>query len=295
MKFKAMEEIPKAIKKLREEIEKEKGVEILAVYQEPYSQLWQILVSIEIEKIQPTPFQREISLHHLERLAEVISKTKRYIDPIVLVRPGEGIWLAPDGNHRKEAMEKLGKEKIIGILIPEPDFAFKILSLNVGKPHDLREKSLEAIKIYQELMEKEFERPERDLSPIFDEPSFLTLGILYQQKEKFSGGAYYPFLKKFEKFLEKPLKEAIRERERRGELLFNLDLKVIMLVEELRKGGIQNPFLKAILVSRANPFSKRKVVEIEFDEAIKRFEENLEKINFKNIYENFISEQKGII
>lgn len=284
MKFNFMEKIPKEIQKLKDEIEKE-GVEVLSLYQEPYSNSWQMLVLIDIEKVQPTAFQRDLSPHHVERLEEVISSTQRYIDPIVLVRPKKGLWLTPNGNHRREAMLRLGKKKIVGILIPEPEFVFKILPLNVEKAHDLREKSLEVIRIYHQLLKEVPEKKETEFSSIFEEPSFITFGVLYQTKEKFGGAAYYSFLKKIENFIDSPLREAIKEREKRAELLFKIDEKVRGIIEDLKRKGIHHPFLKMMIVSKANPFPKKRIVEVEYQEALKMFEENLEKIDFTKIEE----------
>lgn len=292
MKFKFMEKIPNEIQKLKDEIEKE-GVEILSVYQEPYSNSWQMLVLIDVEKVQPTDFQRDLSPHHVERLQEVISEAGRYIDPIVLVRPEKGIWLTPNGNHRREAMLRLGKKKIVGIFIPEIEFAFKILPLNVEKAHDLKEKSLEVIRIYRHLLSEVPEKKETEFSSIFEEPSFLTFGVLYETKEKFGGAAYYSFLKKIENFIDSPLKEASKEREKRAELVWKIDEKVKGIIEDLKRRGIHHPFLKMMIVSRANPFPKKRIVEVGYEEALKMFEENLEKIDFAKIEEvdeNIISE-----
>lgn len=277
-----MVKVPEEIQKLKEEIEEE-GVKVLATYQEPYSQSWQMLVLIDIDKVQPTTFQRDLSEYHVERLIDVISSTGRYLDPIILIRPKNGIWLTPNGNHRREAMKRLGKEKIIGILVPEPEFAYKILPLNVEKAHDLKEKSLEVIRIYQELLKKYPKKSEAEFASIFEEPIFITFGLLYESKEKFGGVAYYSFLKKIENFLEDPLKEAIKERKRRAELIWQIDIKVRKILENLRAKGIYNPFLKMMIVSKANPFPRRKKVEVEYEEALKKFEENLEKIDFTQL------------
>lgn len=276
--------IPDEIQKLRNEIEEE-GVEVLSVYQEPYSNLWQMLVLIDIEKVQPTVFQRDLSSHHVERLQEVISSTQRYVDPIVLVRPKKGVWLTPNGNHRREAMLRLGKKKIVGIFIPEPEFAFKILPLNVEKAHDLKEKSLEVIRIYRHLLNEVPEKKETEFSSIFEEPTFITFGVLYESKEKFGGAAYYSFLKKIENFIDSPLKEALKEREKRAELIWKIDQKVRGIIEDLKKKGISHPFLKMMIVSKANPFPKKRIVEAEYEEALKMFEENLEKIDFTKMEE----------
>jgi hypothetical protein len=40
----------------------------------------------------------------------------------------------------------------------------------------------------------------------FEEPGFITLGICYEERPRFSGGAYNPVLNAWDKFLKEPLK-----------------------------------------------------------------------------------------
>src|SRR5262249_18423982 len=59
------------------------------------------LVSIlPLDKIDPTPFQRDLSDTHHKRLADVINKTGYFLDPLIAVpAPGGGFW-TPNGRHR---------------------------------------------------------------------------------------------------------------------------------------------------------------------------------------------------
>ena len=66
------------------------------------------------------------------------------------MRQDDGYW-TPNGNHRLQAMKKLGREAIIALLVPDADVAFKILALNTEKAHNLREKSLETIRMARAL------------------------------------------------------------------------------------------------------------------------------------------------
>ena len=66
------------------------------------------------------------------------------LDPIIMVRHDDRYW-TPNGNHRLQALRKLGAKSVTALVVPEPEIAFKILALNTEKAHNLREKSLEAI------------------------------------------------------------------------------------------------------------------------------------------------------
>ena len=91
----------------------------------------------------------------------------------------DGAYWTPNGNHRLQAMRKLGARTVTALLVPDPDVAFKILALNTEKAHNLKEKSLETIRMQRALADSAPARHERELAFEFDQPSFLTLGAAY--------------------------------------------------------------------------------------------------------------------
>ena len=73
-------------------VEQEEGV-ILTAYRDPLGGHQLLLTVLPIDRIQPTPFQRDLSEAHHKRLADVISKTGRFLDPVIAVpAPSEGFW-----------------------------------------------------------------------------------------------------------------------------------------------------------------------------------------------------------
>ena len=48
-------------------------------------------------------------------------------------------------------MKTLGAKSIVAIVVPEASTAYQILALNTEKAHNLRERALEVIRMYQEL------------------------------------------------------------------------------------------------------------------------------------------------
>ena len=114
-----------------------------------------ILAALPIEKVEPTPYQRNLSDNHARKLESVIAKLGRFLDPIIVVRKenkdSETRYWTPNGNHRLSAMRTLGAKSIIAIVVPEASAAYHILALNTEKAHNLRERALEVIKMYQEL------------------------------------------------------------------------------------------------------------------------------------------------
>jgi hypothetical protein len=60
------------------------------IYREPYGGRWVILAALPIELVEPTPFQRNLSDTHVRKLALVIRKGGRFLDPIIVVRAPTG-------------------------------------------------------------------------------------------------------------------------------------------------------------------------------------------------------------
>ncbi len=274
------EEVPKEVKDLVGKI-REDGGEVLSVYREPFGNNWQIFALLPLNRVKPTPFQRDLSPQHVERLKEVIAELRRFIDPIVVVRTESGEYWTPNGNHRREAMVRLGAKFIPCIVIPDVKVAYHILTLNTEKAHNLKEKALEVIRMYKSLLD--FDMKETDMSFHFEEAYLITLGIIYESQEKFSGSAYVPILRKVDDFLDLPIKEAYEERKRRSEKLLELDSKVMPVVQSLRARGFNQPFLKQAVVSKINPVKRKRIVTMGFYEVIEKMIEALEGIDVESI------------
>src|SRR6266498_2850966 len=122
------------------------GGAVLGRYNDPFGGQPLLLAGLPIDRVEPTPYQRDPSDAHVKRLMVVIEKIGRFLDPIVVVRD-DGRYLTPNGNHRLQALKKLGVKSIVALLVPDSAVAFKILALNTEKAHNLREKSLETIRM----------------------------------------------------------------------------------------------------------------------------------------------------
>ncbi len=226
------------------------GGALIGAYREPLGGHALMLVSLPIERVEPTAFQRDVSDAHVRKLTRAMDKTKRFLDPLILVRQG-GRYLAPNGNHRLTAMRELGATTIVGLLVPEPEVAYQILALNIEKAHNLRERALEVVRMYRDLSGTD--RKETDMELEFEEPALVTLGFAYEERKRLSGGAYHPALKKVDTWVDERLAVAAEERRRRVGLLLELDDAVIEAVQRLKEQGLTSPYLKAFVVARVNP------------------------------------------
>src|SRR2546425_8698474 len=78
----------KAARALAEQVERDGG-HVLAVYQEPVGEHWQIFCLLPRGKVEASPYQRDVSPTHAKRLAEAVRRVDRFVDPIVVVRSEE--------------------------------------------------------------------------------------------------------------------------------------------------------------------------------------------------------------
>jgi ParB family chromosome partitioning protein len=196
----------------------------------------------------------------------VIEKVGRFLDPVIIVRHADQYW-TPNGNHRLQAMRKLGARTITGLLVPESEVAFKILALNTEKAHNVKEKSLETIRMARALAEQDAGR-ESDYAFEFEQAPYLTLGAAYEERRGLSGGAYHPVLRRIDEFLDDPLRKSLRERERRAAKVLRLDEAVSRVVTSLKDRGLTSPYLKPFVIARVNPIRFSKSTEFDFDEVM---------------------------
>jgi ParB family transcriptional regulator, chromosome partitioning protein len=260
--------VPAKIEALSSAIESDGGA-VLGTYRDPLGGNWHVLAAIPLARVQPTPFQRDLSEPHVERLRKAIEALDRFLDPIIVVRTSEGIYWTPNGHHRTGAMRALGARSIAALVIPDPEMAYRILALNTEKAHNLREKSLEVIRMARTLATDD-PRPEREFAVEFEEPSYLTLGLAYEQRGRFSGGAYHPVLKRTEAFSAAALPKALAVRAERTARLLALDDAVVAAVAALKERGLTSPHLKAFVVARINPLRFQRGAKADPDETLEK-------------------------
>ncbi len=274
------------------------GGKVLSIYREPYGGKWVVMAALPIDLIEPTPYQRNLSDTHVRKLEAVIGKLGRFLDPIITVRApkgGDTKYWTPNGNHRLSAMRTIGAKSITAIVIPESGTAYQILALNTEKAHNLREKSLEVIRMYRELAELDH-MSEEHYALEFEEPAFVTLGLCYEERPRFSGGAYHPVLKRVEQFLAKPLRAAMTIRQERSKTVLALDDLVMKQVEALKAKGLTSPYLKSFVVARVNPirFRPKDAPPLSFGEALDRMTKAAAKFSPDKIKDSDLASSGGV-
>ncbi len=278
--------VPPAIEELANTVEAAGGAP-LAAYQEPIGSHWHLFALLPTDKVEPTPYQRDLSPAHLKRMTEVMKKLDRYTEPIVVVSAG-GRFFTPNGNHRRAAAAKSKATMLPAIVIGEPEVAFQILALNTEKQHNLRDKALEVIRMYRARVQEHPRTPEKNFAFEFERAHFITLGILYDRRPKFSGGVFAPLLSRVDDFMSKPLEHASAEREERAAAVERADEILADLVARGKKRGLTHPYLKNFIVARSNPLTRARknlpTCKAALSSLIKALEEfDLGKIHFGQI------------
>jgi ParB family chromosome partitioning protein len=271
-----------AAQALAAQVERDGG-RTLAVYQEPVGDHWQIFCLLPRTRVEASPYQRDLSPTHVKRLTEAVKKLDRFVDPIVVVSPRPGVYWTPNGNHRRSVLDRLKAEVIPAILVVEPEVAFQVLPLNTEKAHNLKEKSLEVIRMYRGLVEEQPASTEEDWAFQFESAHFITLGRLYEENKRFAGGAFAPILRRVDKFSKSPLRRGLGEREARATLVREADAALAGVVAKIKKRGINHPYVKNYVLARATPLTRARKTLPSFEQTFRKLREALEEFDVAKV------------
>ena len=281
-------ERPGSVLSLCQQIEASGGA-VLAPYREPLGGFWVVFAALPLDRVEPTPYQRELSKAHAEKLVGVIPKVGRFLDPVIAVPDAEK-FVTPNGMHRLTAMRALGAKAITALVVPEPEVALRILALNTEKAHNLRDKAIEVVRMLRALAgdPQRASRHETELTLEFEQPALLTLGLCYEQNGRFSGGAYMPVVSRCESFEDAPIAETLPLREERARKLLALDELVNEAVKRLKEVGYSSGYLKPVVVARINPLrfvrpKEGEPVRGDFDKTIERMVQGAKKFDASKV------------
>jgi ParB family chromosome partitioning protein len=225
----------------------------IGAYHEPLGGRVLLLASLPFAAVQPTPFQRDLSPTHAKRLAQAIEQTAAFLDPLIVVRGEDGKLWTPNGRHRLAAAKVLGLKQITALICADESLAYQILALNTEKAHNLKDRSLEVIRMARNLARTRGREREDAFTAQFEAAELLTLGIVYERAPRFAGGAYSAFLKKVDRFSERTLAVSLKQREDYAARLIEIDGRVKGIIAALQARGFKSPYLRNYVVARINP------------------------------------------
>jgi ParB family transcriptional regulator, chromosome partitioning protein len=222
-------------------------------YREPFSGAPLLVAVIPIAAVEPTPFQRDLSPTHAKRLAQKIEETGVFLDPLIVVQAPDGRLWTPNGRHRLAAAKVLGLRAITALVSADERLAFRILALNTEKAHNLRDRSLEVIRMARELAARHPRSLESDWASQLEDPALITLGIVYEGNSRFAGSPYFSVLRKVDRFAGGTLARGLRDREGFAARVVEIDDRVKEIVLALKQRGFRSPYLRNLVVARINP------------------------------------------
>jgi ParB family chromosome partitioning protein len=247
----AIDPADRAVAALTERVRDADGA-VLAAFKDPYASSPLVLASLPLRAVEATPFQRDLSRTHAQRLVDAIGAAGLFLDPVIAVPGGERFW-SPNGRHRLAAAKQLGLRSVTALIVTDEAIAYRILALNTEKAHNLRDKSLEVIRMARSLATEQPRATEAGQAASFEEPHFLTLGIAYEARGRFSGSSYTSMLRRVDRFLDVALPKALRQREQWAQRLMDIDDRVAQHVKTLQEIGFKSPYLRQLVVARCNP------------------------------------------
>ena len=231
---------------------RERGGAPIGAYREPLSGSTVLVAALPLASVQPTPFQRDLSPTHTKRLAQKIDESGSFLDPIIVVRGEDGEFCTPNGRHRLAAAKVLGLKQITALISPDEGLAFRILALNTEKAHNLKDRSLEVIRMARALARREPRAKESDYAAHFESPEFLTLGVLYAKDGRLRRRLRF-VPEESGSLSDRTLAVSLREREGLAARLRDIDTLVRKIVKSLEARGFKSPYLRTFVVARINP------------------------------------------
>lgn len=220
--------------------------------------------------------QRKPRASHLKGLTASIERIG-FVTPLVVVQR-DGRYVIIDGQHRFAAATELGVKEFPVVVVPEK-LARRMMSLNVEKDLNIRERSDIALSIYREILEATPNKKEDDeeLTDTIEHAHYVTLGLAYEGPGRLAGGALEGVLRKTDGFMDKPLPDAYEQRRARAEKVLEA-WKLVKAVEDaLKSKGRWHSQVRYQIIAAADP-AKRARKPQDFEKAFPKFIKKLEEL-----------------
>ena len=118
---------------------------------------------------------------------------------VVADTDGDG-YLVIDGQHRYLAAKELGLKRVPTMVVPN-DIARRMLTLNVEKEPNIRERSAVALNIYRDLVEKEPAMKEDDARSPTPCSTLRHARARHAEYRRLAGSQYESILKKCDSYM----------------------------------------------------------------------------------------------
>ena len=240
---------------------------------------------LPIAKLEVISHQRKASDPHVKRVVDSVGRVG-FLAPVVVVeQDGDDGYLIIDGQHRFLAAKELGLRKVPAVIAPR-DVARRMLTLNVEKEPNIRERSAVALSLYREMVGAEPAMSEDDpeVGESVQHAHYVTLGLGYEASGRLAGSQFEPILRKCDGYMDALLSEALPVREQRAERVVEAHRLVRAISDKLKERGDWHEFAGAQIIGQANPLRrarKQHSFDETFDKLLKKLaelEEHPEKV-----------------
>jgi ParB family transcriptional regulator, chromosome partitioning protein len=253
------------------------GSEAHLAFKDPAKRRNLTFAVLPITSLDVISHQRKSSETHVKRLVDSVERVG-FLAPLVVVeRDDGGGYLVIDGQHRLLAARELGLRRLPAVIAPH-DIARRMLTLNVEKEPNIRERSAVALSIYREMAETAPKLAEDD-SEVIDavqQAHYVTLGFGYAESGRLAGSQFESILRKCDSFMDQPLAECLPIREARGARVVEAHGLVRSVTNQLKELGAWHEYVGAQIISYANPLKrarKQHTFDDTFDKMIAKLHE----------------------
>jgi ParB family chromosome partitioning protein len=220
--------------------------------------------------------QRKPRATHLKSLTASIERMG-FISPLIAVER-DGRYVIIDGQHRFTAGSELGLKEFPIVVVPEK-LARRMMSLNVEKDLNIRERCQIGLSIYREFLEESPNKKEDDgeITDTVEKAHYVTLGLAYEGNGRLAGGAFEGVLKKVDGFTDRSLAAAYEKRQSQADQVLEA-AKLLKQVEDAMKAkGMYHSMARYQIIAYADP-AKRARKPQDFDKAFPKFLAKLEEL-----------------
>jgi len=258
----------------RKKLKKEEKIKEFQ-FKDPRHQQDLVFKVVPIDSLDVVEHQRKPSNYHVTHLISSIERVGFIVPLIVTEKDGKYVIL--DGQHRFLAAQKLELKELPVVVVPQR-LANLMMNFNIEKELNIREKSYVALNIYRQYLRQNSQLLETEpiLTDSIEQAYYVTLGIGYEKEERLRGGMLESIMKKCDFFLEMPLEEALKERERRSGKVLEVNFLITEIAQKLKEMEKWHPFVYQQILSFVNPY-KRKREPVDFDEMFENLIKNLEE------------------
>ena len=159
------------------------GGAVLGRYRDPVGGKPVLVVALPVDRVEPTPYQREPSDTHVKRLMGVIEKIGIFLDPIIVIRQDDGVLDAERQSPPAGAEEARATARSPRCWCRTPRSRSRS-SRSTPRRRTTFGRSRSRRSAWRARSAKNGELPRQSFAFEFEQPSYLTLGVCYEERPR---------------------------------------------------------------------------------------------------------------